>query len=250
MWKMGITWIATTGALLAGCGGHVAEAPAPAGDGGSPTSDAAVTAPADTLAVDDGITGTWTGYVESYRFASGSDALTLSLASDGAGHVTGTLTFGAGSPPPMATSPDVALPPLPRAGCGAGLYVVEALPFVLHDGSLATGRFRFSVLTSEAWKPFCELQTKTFLVGSDYHCVPGNQCTVNNGTCYYAPPSTEVDCGKLGLCMMNVCTCTATGCTIAGTGDVSFDLVVANGAANGSTTGTLGDKNVRLTRVK
>jgi hypothetical protein len=250
---------------MASCGGQVSlgdDGDAGGAGGANDARDAATTLPDGTPAVQDGLTGTWTGYVESYHFASGSDALTVVLASDGKGNVAGTIAFGAGTPRAPATNPDVADPPVPGAtGTSLNLPIVEAMPLALHDASLTLGgtRLQFAANTAEAWKPFCELQTATYDLGTGgpfgFACLPNTGGGPLGSACAYSTPGNPtvpipVDCGKLTLCTYRICACTATGCTVNSPPDVSFDLVIGGSAANGSTTGRLGDKNVHLTRVK
>jgi hypothetical protein len=262
-WKLALKFLLVCS--IAGCGGQVllgdngdadASDAQQGGDTSSlgPADGGVTTLPDGATVVQDGITGTWTGYVESYHFASGSDGLTLALVSDGKGNVAGTIAFGGGPPPPVATNPDVAEPPASDTYGTRPLPVVEALPFVLRNVTVSAARLQFGVTSRDAWKHFCEIQTKTYLASDgSYSCLPGVSavtgptCTLNTvGT------PTPVDCGKLELCSSDVCSCTATGCTESSHSpiDVDFDVALSNGTASGSTTGRLGDKNVHLTRTQ
>lgn len=54
------------------------------------------------------LVGTWSGYVENYKFADQTDAITLTITNaQGAGQ----LAVGTAAPPPPPTDPSVGYPP-------------------------------------------------------------------------------------------------------------------------------------------
>ena len=107
----------------------------------------------------------WTGYLENYQFASGSDAIALSFATDPTGIVLGTVTLGAGSPPPPATDPEAVYPP----GYTRFSGITEGFPFTMAQGTLIGSRLRFTIWVTEVWSGWCALQTP--IPGSPW-CVP------------------------------------------------------------------------------
>jgi hypothetical protein len=192
---------------------------------------------------------TWTGYLENFQFPSGSDAVKLSFATDPTGVVVGTLTFGAGSPPPAATDPDANYPPGPtQIGTTT---VVEGFPYTIARGTLETSRLRFTIWETEVWTGWCALQTQ--YPGSIW-CVPnvGIYTENSDGKCsYQSVPGgqvTELNCTKVALCGSAVCACAAGSCTVSFYGNIEFDMALSINGASGSITGQLGDHNIRLTQ--
>ncbi len=196
-----------------------------------------------------GATQSWTGYVESYHCVSGSDALTLSFAVGPDGVVAGTLTLGAGSPPPPAMDPNVGYPP----GVQSTLpnYVLEGFPYTIARGTLTGSRLQFAIWTREVWAGWCALQVPIPHTGS---CFAGGSYQENaDGTCDLVAPDgqrSQVDCGKLNICASDVCTCNETSCVVSFTsGKIDFDISLMSAMASGSVAGIGGDiLNVRLTR--
>jgi hypothetical protein len=217
-----------------------------AGFGGPVGVDAGYPGDASPL----GASQLWTGYLENFQFPSGSDAVKLSFATDPTGDVVvGTVTFGAGSPPPPATDPDAAYPP--GATQIATTTVVEGFPYTIARGTLVGSRLRFTIWETEVWSGWCALQTQ--FPGSTW-CLPngGTYYEDTNGMCsYQSSPSaqtTPVNCTKLALCTSGVCACESGGCTVTFYGSVEFDMALSINGANGSITGQLGDHNIRLTQ--
>jgi hypothetical protein len=190
----------------------------------------------------------WTGYLENFQFPSGSDAVKLSFATDPAGVVVGTVTFGAGTPPPPATDPDANYPP-GQTQIGA-TTIVEGFPYTIARGTLEASRLRFTIWETEVWSGWCALQPQ--YPGSAW-CVPQSGIFSYNsdGTCSYqsgpAVTPTAIGCTKVTVCGSGVCGCTAGSCTVSYFGNVEFDVALSLSGANGSTTGQIGDHNVRLT---
>lgn len=191
----------------------------------------------------------WTGYVENYQFAFGSDAIKLSLAYDPSGQVAGTVIFGNGTPPPPATDPNVGYPP----GFGSSSFLVlptEGFSYSIVTGNLTSNRLRFSVNALEPWAGWCALQPAP-TDGSDM-CLPNWGGYGGPDGCWQTSPSgtkVMVDCGKMKLCISDrVCACSPAGC-LANDSPVAFDVFVANGTASGSVAGgMLGGNNVHFTK--
>jgi hypothetical protein len=222
------------------------------------TPDSAMTASADASdsAIATSLDGIWTGYIESYTFPSGSDAITMTLQLSG-GVVTGTMVFGNMTAPPPATNPNVGYPPGLAFFAGENPpFVGEGFSYTIEMGTFDGSRLLVSVATNEIWKTWCELQQPVLWNAVDYACLPGWPSTENGTTCSQTNPTTQmsvpVDCGKLALCKAptgNPCACLATGCVLGPfTSQASFDMQVSGSKADGSTTGAFSDHNVHFTR--
>lgn len=205
------------------------------------------------------LSGTYTGYVESYQFPDGSDVVVMKLGFASTGAITGTVFFGSSPALPPATDPNVGYPPgLGSSPTGLQQIPVEGFDFTVLGGTYSAPRVQLSIEQQEIWKHWCEIQTTIYPVDNGnatpdggcgaplgYGCLP-NAATMGGGSsCAISwcqqPAWTPVDCGKLQLCMglRSVCTCTATSCTIPtpSKGDIAFDMQLASGALDGSVTG-------------
>ena len=200
----------------------------PSDDGGS--QDGAIVMPVES----------WTGYIENFKFPSGSDAVKISFAVEaGTGQVIGTVIFGNGTPPPPPTDPNVGYPPGYIAGFPAASFVQEGYGYTVRNGTLAGSRLKVGVRLVELWTGWCALQTP---VDSSGFCVHNNPATGQD---------EPIDCAKLRLCEFDmVCRCDASAGTCAVTidgdyNDISFDVTVDVTAvrADGSVVGNLGDAN-------
>jgi hypothetical protein len=205
------------------------------------------------------LSGTYTGYIQSFMFPDGSDTVVMTLAFAGS-TVTGTVYFGNGSPLPPATDPNVGYPP---GFTGSDTVPLEGFEFTALGGTYTAPRVQLSIQSTEMWKQWCEIQTMIYPFDNGtndggcgplirYSCLPngetqgggsGTSCAFN--WCQQ-PTLMSVDCGKLFLCFqVSVCTCTATACTVPITtpGGIAFDMQLASGMLSGSVTG-LEDQNV------
>jgi hypothetical protein len=195
-----------------------------------------------------GPTQSWTGYVENFNFDSGSDAIKLTFATDADGQIAGQVVFGAGTPPPPATDPNVGYPP--SLMFGQKFTVAEGFPYTIGHGTLSSQRLRFTVPTWQLWTQWCALQTPA----------PGGMCAPNwsgmkiGDVCSQKNPATgqsvAIDCEKLFLCnMTQTCTCTAQACSVNALGDgVPFDVFLTGDSASGSINFAGNDRNVHFTR--
>jgi hypothetical protein len=204
-----------------------------------------------------GATETWTGYIENYQFASGSDAVAVVFESRDATSVTGTVVFGEGTPPAM--NPCIGYPPTED-----GMYdrritsrPMEGFPFTQRAGRVQDGRVRFAVSLGEQWGQWCEQQA-SYLVNSElgyYSCVPGEAASRGPGGCRVRSAELEstvfVDCGTLELCQgLSVCDCDASGCSAAEVMRITFDLHPDGQRLVGSVADLDGQvRNLRLTRA-
>lgn len=174
----------------------------------------------------------WDGYAEAFKFTSGSDRVRIEL--DDEGH--GTIVLGDGAPPAPATDPEGVYAPL---GFGIPGDVTLSGPLAFVSDELAEGfaytvqgaevqekRIRFGIDSKELYKSWCELQTPVHDTSGapgapEYGCLPyfesassiGEQCYIQD---YPTGDWVEVACAKITFCGANpVCSCTASGCTVA-----------------------------------
>jgi hypothetical protein len=249
-------------------GGECASPISGGPDGGGPT-DAGPVVVIDSTTPPGPLSGTYKGYIESFMFPDGSDTvvMTLSFAPDGT--ITGTVFFGDSPPLAPPTDPDVGYPP-GYTGMGPGAPL-ERFAFTIFKGTYTPPRLQLQIDPRELWKAWCELQTAIYpqyngasdggcgdLFG--YGCLPNAGFSSGPEMCTWTscqePNPTPIDCGKLALCggfagPQGVCTCTATSCTVplGASGGIAFDMQLASGVLDGSTTGIQGGPlNVHLTK--
>lgn len=206
----------------AGLGGSGPGIPFDPGDAGFPGDVAGLAAPES-----------WSGYIESTHFASGSDAVKLQFAVGPDGVVAGTLTLGAGSPPPPATDPNTGYPPGPRYTSPS--EIVEGFPYTIAEGKLTGSRLQFAIWTPEVWTGWCALQVP--LPSGGWCSEGGIYEEHDDGTCDRIGPDgqrTPVDCGTFNLCTSGICTCNDAGCVAAFKfGRLDFDIALMEAAGTG-----------------
>lgn len=226
----------------------------PSSDASTSLADAPKSPP--TTDPQTGTAESWTGYIENFEFASGSDRITLSLATSASGQVTGTVTFGNGIAPPAATDPNVGYPPGMNTVSTMPAQYLEGATYTIMSGTLQSNRLRLTIDPVELWTTWCALQTAP-TDGSDL-CVPnwGGTSDPTHTSCQMTSPSGEsisINCVKWDLCLMSrICKCSSSGCTVnyeESGYKTSFDVLLSNGAANGSMkSSVLGDHNVHITK--
>jgi hypothetical protein len=178
---------------------------------------------------------------------------------DSSGQVTVTVFLGNAPPPPPATDPNVAYPPVV-----SGLMLVpssywsEGLAYSMTSGTFQPQRFRFAINNLQLWSRWCALQTPLDDSGL---CLPPTWggLIAGGGTdpqCYLTNPAngqnTFLDCGRWSLCTKyDVCLCSTTACVYdpnSGT-TASFDLAINGPLADGSVVGLISDRaNVHFIR--
>jgi hypothetical protein len=198
--------------------------------------------------------GEWAGYIENVQFQSGSDAIHMNVTGSQGDQIEGVVTFGAGSPPPVAVDPDVGYPTGPACGYQPG--VTEGFAYTVLAGNMSVARLEFGIDARELWKTWCELQT-SYEWGADgpFSCLP-NASVIGgdeNG-CYLLDEqqnSTPVDCCKQTMCFWDqVCECHLDGCGIELNGAaIRFDLTIDGDAAVGSVGGEAGIGGAGLIRM-
>lgn len=223
--------------------------------------------------------GKWVGYIENFtKLPSGTDKLVIELRTDGAGQLTGSITFGEGAPPAPPTVAnqtwplDPRYPPQPFLGDipWAGGLPIEGVAYTARDVEWRARRLRMRASFAEPWGPWCALQTSYSWpdsAGQPTHgCLPvgqyafaGNVCTLLDGDV----PLGTFDAGRCALCGfgggVSACDCTETGCVArAPINQLSLDLDVQGNEAEGSLAGfgegpagifPGGPVNVRLIRA-
>lgn len=191
--------------------------------------------------------GTWSGYVENFSFISGTDDLRLTIDVDASGDISGTVTLGGASAPPPATTPAVGWPAGYAYGTHAGLEYAEGYAYRTSAVRWQSLRLRTQLATNEAWNDWCVMQTP-YRVPQDntYFCVSLQSSVTLSPPCQTlgdaGAPNTIVDCGKLGLCVLEGCTCTSSGCAATELGANVFVDVALNGDK--------GDGSIRLVAWK
>lgn len=201
-------------------------------------------------------TGEWAGYIENVQFQSGSDAIHMNVTGSQGDQIEGVVTFGAGSPPPVAVDPDVGYPT--GAACGYQPGVTEGFAYTVLAGNMSVARLQFGIDARELWKTWCELQT-SYEWGADgqlFSCLPPLGFGGDDNGCYLVDEQqneTPVDCCKKDMCLSggsDVCQCHADGCTVELNGAaIHFDLTIDGDAAVGSVGGEAGIGGAGLIRM-
>src|SRR6185295_13585444 len=176
---------------------------------------------------------TWDGYVEAFKFKSGSDRLRIEL--DEEGH--GVVALGGAEPLAPASDPESLYAPIPLvsfSGDPDGPFqlvpdvLAEGFAYTVQHAEVQEKRIQFGIDSRELYKSWCELQTpvhNTAPVAPEYGCLPyydtstglgigaDAQCYIND---YVTGELVEVNCAKMPYCGPTpVCSCTASGCTVA-----------------------------------
>jgi len=187
--------------------------------------------------------GHWTGYTESIAFASGSDAIDLSLHLEADGSLAGEVILGAGTPPPPPTDGTIGWPvgSFSPDDLDGPFGLLEGVPYHVQNVEWTALRLRFETILSEPWGPWCRLQS-SFQWNVD---PPAWSCGGTNNSSTQLNPlrcvtgqsaSTlmEVDCGWLSLCSSPACACTATGCDQGTEKGFAFDVALRGNTGDGS----------------
>jgi hypothetical protein len=255
--------LACVAALVLGCSGHVVELGTSGDGGGGGGGDDGGSSGVNPLS------GTYKGYIESFKFPDGSDTVIMSLTFADDGKVTGTVFFGDSPALAPPTDPNLGYPPGYTGLPDPGRSTLESFAFTVLGAIYASPRVTLGFDANELWKAWCGTQTTIYpkyngesdggcgpLIG--YGCLPDIGYGQGTGGCtWYScdqPANTPVDCGKLALCGgqgPNPCTCTATSCTVSApvTPGITFDMQLVSGALDGSEQGIGGSAlNVHLVK--
>lgn len=186
----------------------------------------------------------WDGYVESYRFPSGSDHVRIVFDSAaGDGPRTGIVVFGEGPLLPPATDPDVGYPP----GVAGPMSPLldrpwEGFEYPIASASVSGARVLVTIERADLWARWCAIQTPvpTEPGSSSFACVPNSASGSDGTSCYLLDATgthTPIDCGKLQLChFAMVCVCDAASCRRGHVGENTFDFHVVGSNGDGSVT--------------
>jgi hypothetical protein len=281
-------WMIGVVASIAGCEGRVLELGAP-GVGASPSSGASTSSGANTSsgasrstdsyggilgaaacklppspAADAGgtpgatlapLVGTWTGYAET------SDNMTLVFTQHADGSVTGSLTFGMGSPPAQPTSGTDVFPPGFEGDVSSVPFPYIGFPYTVTGVSFDGTRLQLGIVTNELWKTWCGLQTSFDwgpLAPGMCGCLPnwsGMGSTIGTGSCSINNPTTgaaeAISCALVGPCFAYpICSCDATGCSVDMTNSATkLDVQLNGNKLDGSIAGlSVSPLNVHLTQ--
>jgi hypothetical protein len=191
----------------------------------------------------------------------GRDGVRPGSAQQADGSVSGSLTFGTGSPPPPPPSANDTYPP----GFSGGVYSVPfryvGFPYTATDVSFDGMRLQPAVVSKELWKTWCGLQ-KSFDWGPSAPglcgCLPNWDfmgSTLDTGSCSINNPTTgaaaAIPCALVGPCHKDlICSCDATGCSVdMQNASTQLDVRLAGDKLDGSIAGLpQSPLNVHLTR--
>lgn len=207
------------------------KAPIPRADAGSVSGA--------TLA---SLVGTWKGYAET------GDDMTLVFTPQADGSVTGSLTFGTGSPPAPTTSKTVW--PQGYDGTASAQFPYPGFPYTATDISFDGTRLQLGVVGNELMKTWCGLQTSFDWAPNSpgmCACLPdwaGMGSTTGTGSCSITNPTTgaaeAIPCALFGPCGLyfQVCSCDATGCSVdMQNSSTKLDVQLASNKLDGSISG-------------
>lgn len=208
----------------------------------------------------------WTGYVEDFKFKSGSDRITVRFTSPSSGTVVfGELPSGPPSADPGAPYPaecNFDFRPGPNGALSEPdnpTRCVERFELPMREVVQEPDRLRFTVDTSEKWATWCKGQSLIIVTGwfggggATYGCAgvapversecqahlaladggPGLPLDEDAGKPIFPMPDTFVDCRLQATCG-RVCKCTATACETSPSNLVRFDLHVDGKDARGT----------------
>lgn len=188
----------------------------------------------------------WEGYTEASQLVFGSDRVRLRIDRDG----QGTVIFGESQTYPVATDPNVGYPPN-EDQMQAVIKLIEWRPgmqYPLHDAKVENKRIRFTLMQTDFYKTWCELQTPVETdQGGFYSCSTGGFSRDPSGVCSTSRGEV-IDCSKAMLCIgvPRVCTCTETSCTSAQDSFTQWDAALRDNGK--SMEGTFQGVTVRLER--
>ena len=217
-----------------------------AGAGGSAGRGGGGPAPDDTEACRNGaqlpIVGVWEGYIENFKFASGSDSIRVAVTSATAAQTCGKVTLGKGTPPPPPTDPDIGYPPgypTKTPETNFAFFTIdrtEGFPLSISAGTADATRFRFGADWHELWQSWCALQPPVQVADNLFVCLGASGGGIDELGCTAVVGDREfrLDCGRYHLCTNLMCTCTMTSCRVERTSRWTFDLRVTGDQASGS----------------
>jgi hypothetical protein len=184
--------------------------------------------------------GEWVGHLENFSFASGSDAIRISVALSDDHQASARIVFGNETPPADPQITDVFWPPTLSSDAlvQSMTSALEGVTYTAHDLRWEQRRLRFAVVGPEAWEPYCQLQT-SFPVpepAGTYRCVPSIILYDSEDTCHLEGSTAPLDCRRALMCQSTpgICACDATGCH-AQSWESWFDIALRGDRGDGST---------------
>ncbi len=217
----------------------------------------------------------WDGYAEAYAFPpSNSDRIRLVLDDQG----NGTVQVGDDPLLPAPTDPNLGYPAGDENTKTSGdinrTTLSGGVVYPVYAAQVQAARIQIGLKPLDYYAAWCALQTSYHVIdgftaqadGSEvpdytYGCLPGyggsggsTGCEVQINNPDQSVTYQPADCGKLYLCLMQVCACDATGCSTgpsvaAGTAPAGYpaELDAALDSSGENMTGTLNLNGTRLT---
>ena len=190
------------------------------------------------------VAGTWEGILDTFTFASGSDAIVIEISAPAGGTASAHVVFGDGPAPPPPALRDVAWPAPDVIPLMAGL---EGYRYVARDLRRDGLRVAFTLSRWSPWQDWCSLQAPVANPILGYACVAapamrdssGNAVLDAQGRCQeQTTPPIAVDCAvAFPLCMGTppICTCDARSCRATDLPAILFDLSLDQQVGEGIT---------------
>jgi hypothetical protein len=201
------------------------------------------------------IVGSWTGYVENQKWASGSDVIHMVISNANDTLACGTVSLGDKPPPPPATDPTTGYPPgefdpthTPMSW-DASTFINYAEGFVMPmaDGKATGTRLQFQTNWAASWDSWCALHRPMADVTGRFSCLASG--VIDDAGCH-SSTGELVDCGLFMLCG-SFCDCTAQACQAwhENCDTLDFDMQIAAGVGSGSVAlGCAGVHNVHFSK--
>lgn len=229
----------------------------------------------------DWLAGAWQGEFDAYMLPSGSRALRIQFTgAPGPNGLCGTVTFGEGVPPPIATDPQA---PPPGASSSKYAQIIEGFEYeFIAPGTapsdagaparplgLEDQRVRFGITLNQIYKSWCNLQLAYWQFNpstgdlsnrptTSFRCAPAGAYTAAHGSssCDSGFSVAGLSCAQNLYCFLDVCECNADyaaaaelGCTVNPSDATEFDLSLAGTILSGSVVLLGGSTGMHLTRA-
>jgi len=203
------------------------------------------------------IVGSWTGYVENQKWASGSDVIHMTITNANDTLACGSISLGDKPSPPPATDPTMSYPPgefdptrTPEAwDISTFIDYTEGFVMPSTQGKVSGTRLQFQVNWASTWDAWCGLQTPVADFTGRFSCLDSG--SIDDAGCH-SSTGELVDCGRFMLCAGGAfCDCTAQWCQAwhQNCDTLDFDMQIAADAATGSVAlGCAGVHNVHFAK--
>jgi hypothetical protein len=229
----------------------------------------------------DWLAGAWQGEFDTYALRSGSKAVRIQFTgAPGPNGLCGTVTFGEGVPPPIATDPQA--PPPGENNLNYG-QIIEGFAYeFIAPGTapsdagaparplgLEDQRVRFGITLNQVYKSWCNLQLAYWQVNPFkgnlsnpptklFRCAPEGAYAArpNGSSCDSGFSVPGLSCTQNLYCFLDVCECNANyaaaaelGCTVNPSDATEFDLSLAGTILSGNVALLAGGTGMHLTRA-